>query len=624
MTRLLALVLLIGCPVEEPPPETPPPTREPCADTNPERNLYWGDLHVHTAWSFDAFFEDVRLTPDDAYAFARGAEVNVTPAGPDGEGTSPVRIDRPLDFAAVTDHAEFLGEILGCSDPDSPVYDGEFCASARADGTVGTQRFGTQNTFEDPTRFEELCGDAGFDCLAAARDVWTRIQDAAEAAYDRTAACTFTSFVGYEWSGTTGVTNLHRNVLFANRTVPTLPTSYYEAPTARQLWTALEAGCLDAGTGCDALSIPHNSNLSNGQMFTVTLPFGNDRVGPLRQQQRVEPLMEIYQHKGASECFDEYGGILSGVDEQCAFEQIRPPPVDDCGDDTSSGGMIGVGCASRKDGLRGALLEGLAWEQSDGVNPLKLGVIASTDTHLGTPGLVAEDNFLGHTGAPEDSREERLARPGLRPVGLLTSPGGLAAVWAESNDREALFGALKRREVYGTSGPRLAVRFFGGDLPDDLCERGDFVAAADGAGVPMGGTLPSRSDPPTFAVSAFKDADGTDLERVQIVKAWIDEAGQHTAVYDLAEAPGGAVDPDTCTRSGSGAASLCATWEDPDFDPAIPATWYARVLEAPSCRWSTHQCLELPEAERPPGCSDPDVQPVIQERAWTSPIWYSP
>lgn len=622
--RVPLLLLLAGCPSTEPPPDpTPTPARAACADQNPLKNVYWGDTHIHTALSFDAFFEDTRLTPDDAYAFALGEPMNVTPLV-DGEGTTPVQLDRPLDFAAVTDHASWLGEILGCSDPSTEAYDSAFCAEHRDLGTVAVQRFGIQFTYTEPERFAELCGLPGFDCTESARDAWTRIQDAAEAAYDRTEACSFTSFVGYEWSGATELSNLHRNVIFRSESVPELPIGYVTEPTASGLWRALDAECRPED-GCDVLAIPHNSNLSNGKLLRFEAPAFGDAAEHAALQQRMEPLMEVYQHKGASECYDQLGGIDAEADPLCAFEDMRPA-VEDCITGTGTGGMIGTGCGSKVDGLRGALLEGMSLRAELGVNPLKYGVQAATDTHLGTPGLVDEDQYFGHTGQPEDSAEKRLSRSGLRPQGLLTSPGGLMGVWAEANERDALFDAMQRREVYGTSGPRIPVRFFGGDLPEGLCSAADAVDQAYGAGVPMGGDLDAEA--PRFLVMAQKDPGttarpGADLERIQIVKGWIDAGGEHVRVFDLDGEVAPDVDLDTC-EPPPGAATLCGEWQDPDFDPEVPAYWYVRVVEVPTCRWSQRQCLEIPEAERPAGCSDPDAPPQIRERAWSSPIWHTP
>jgi len=343
-------------------------------------------------------------------------------------------------------------------------------------------------------------------------------------------------------------------------------------------------------------------------------------------------LVEVMQHKGDGECIPGLSGILGEPDEFCQFEKMQLQPISDCGDDTSSGAMIGLGCTSRTDYLRGTLLEGLVQEQELGVNPYRLGVIGSTDTHLGTPGLVDERNFQGHTGAPEDTPAERLANPNLRPVGVLTNPGGLMAVWSESNDRDALFSSMRRRETYGTSGPRIAVRFFGGwDFSEDICDEATLVEDGYAQGVPMGAVLPSPStgdDAPVFVVQAFADAGteeapGVDLQRIQIVKGWLDESGERNQrVFDVAGGDNDAsVDLTTCAPQGDGASSLCARWVDPDYNPDLPAFWYVRVLENPSCRWSAWECLSIPVEDRPPGCEDPDVPWTIQERAWSSPIW---
>jgi len=619
---LLGFIVLAGCP-EEPPPAPPADTREPCADVDPLRNLYWGDLHVHTAWSFDAWYEEVRTTPAQAYDFARGAALQIQPG-------AKVQLARPLDFAAVTDHAEFLAEVSLCSDPDQAGFDEPWCQELReGEGSDAVEILGFQNSVTDPSHFP-ICDT--YDCRSIAMDVWGHMQRAAEEAYDRTAACTFTSFVGYEWTGTTGISNIHRNVLFGNATVPDYPVSYIEAPNEALLWGALRRDCLDAGLGCDVLAIPHNANLSNGTMFVPDVPLGVDPAELAATRAELEPLVEIMQHKGGGECIPGLSGILGEPDEFCDFEKMQLQPLVDCGEGTGSGAMIGLGCTSRTDYLRGTLLEGLVQEQELGVNPYRLGVVGSTDTHLGTPGLVAERGYLGHTGAPEDLAEERLANPNLRPVGVLTNPGGLMAVWSESNDRDALFSAMRSRETYATSGPRIALRFFGGwDYSESICDEAGLVAQGYSGGVPMGGVLaaaPPGSDAPMFVVQAFADlgtdgAPGVDLQRIQIVKGWLDESGQrHERVYDVSGGENGSgVDLTSCAPTGTGASSLCARWVDPDYDASLPAFWYVRVLENPSCRWSAWECLALPEEDRPPGCSDPEVPWTIQERAWSSPIW---
>jgi hypothetical protein len=597
--------------------------------------LYWGDLHVHTAFSFDAWLNDVRVSPADAYRFARGEPVDLPPLGPDGRGTQTVSIDRPLDFAAVTDHAEFIGEVTACSEPGSDGYDLPFCQEFRGAADEIMVQFGLRLNTDTPARFPDLCGD-GIDCLAAAADAWTRIQAAAEQAYDRSEDCEFTSFVGYEWSGALELSNLHRNVIFKSEVVPDLPTSHFEAPRAHELWDTLHKECVEGRDGCDVLAIPHNSNWSNGKLFVAEYPEGRDEAEAAALRARMEPLMEVFQHKGDSECKNGFAGILGDVDEACDWEKLRRGPFDDCGDGVGSLGMVAQGCVSRVDFLRGVLLEGLQEQERIGVNPYRIGVMASTDTHNGTPGAVAEATYAGHFGAREMNADARLR--GAIPAGPLNGPGGLIAVWAEHNDRASLFDAMVRRETYGTSGPRIAVRLFGGDdLPMDLCERGDLVEVGYDKGVPMGGELPEVSvgAKPRFVVQAMRDpgtaqAEGTPLQRAQIVKGWIDDAGErHIDVVDVAGGDNSAtVDPTTCAPMdplNEGADTLCAVWEDSTYEPGQDAFWYVRVLENPTCRWSTRDCTtwqnEHPGEEPPLACTDGIHAVEQRERAWTSAIW---
>ncbi len=611
MNRLaLAPLALLAC--GEPAPTYTDP-REPCADNNPRRNLYWGDLHVHTAYSFDAWISDVRTDPAGAYRFARGEEV----AGQ--------RLPRPLDFAAVTDHAEYLAEVDGCTTPGSAVYTSDRCVSYRAATNGSLAQFGLGLDGDDATRFSDLCGPDALDCEAVATAVWSRVQDAAEQAYDRSAACEFTSLVAYEWSGSRELSNLHRNVIFRTREVPQLPISHFEAPTADELWTRLNSECRDGLPGCDVLAIPHNSNWSNGNLFIPETPEGVDPATHAKLRADLEPMVEIYQHKGDSECINGISG-LGEPDEYCDFEKLRTTPTD-CGDGTGTRGMIGLGCVSRLDYLRGILLNGLQQEASLGVNPYRLGVIASTDTHNGTPGMVEEPRYAGHFGTREGDPVTRLT--GVVPAGPKNGPGGVVAVWAPENSREAIFDALRRREVYGTSGPRIAVRMFAAwDLPQDLCDRPDLVDVADDAGVPMGSTLTGSGKSPHIVVAAQRDVGtpelpGLGLERVQIIKGWLDADGAgHIAVFDVAEsADPASVDESTCEQQGAGADTLCDVWSDPSYDPKLPTFYYARILETPTCRWSWRDCLTISEADRPPACTDPNIAHTIQERAWTSPIW---
>lgn len=609
--------------------------REPCSDHNPLRNLYFGDLHVHTAFSFDAYVNDVRVEPDQAYAFARGEPVEL----PDGLGGTQLRtIDRPLDFAAVTDHGEYLGEVAACVDPDSPAWSSDLCVGLREGDQAVLVQWGLGLGSAEPIRPPGVCDSA--DCPEYLAGAWSRTQAAAEAAYDRTAACAFTSFVAYEWSGASMLSNLHRNVVFRTAAVPELPITHFEEPNFWGLWDALDRECIRGLDDCDVLAIPHNTNWSNGNMFIAEYPQPDDEDElPERSEAEwaelraeLEPLLELYQHKGDSECINGVSGLLGEVDEACDFEKLRTE-FTDCGEGTGMQGMVGGGCISRVDFYRGILGEGLREQARLGVNPYKLGAMASTDTHNGTPGAVEERGYVGHFGETEGSPLARLT--GEIPGGPSNSPGGLIAVWAEENSRNSIFEAMQRREAYGTSGPRMAIRMFGGwGYSSGLCGEADLVEQGYAGGVPMGGDLPARpseADAPRFVISAFKDPGtseqaGRDLERAQIIKGWLDAQGElHVEVFEVAgEAGGGTVDTATCEPQGSGAAGLCTVWQDPSFDPAQPAWYYLRVLEQPVCRWSTYDCNALAAAGEPLPDACAEQPAIVQERAWSSPIWYTP
>ena len=612
--------------------------REPCADRDPLRRALFGDLHVHTQLSFDAWTNDVRTTMDEAYAFAKGDTVLLPPLDASGKGTRPVKLDRPLDFVALTDHAEFLAETLMCNDPESEAFTSDPCVRFNDQGVQGTAELGLLLTLTEPERHAEICGEDGARCREVAMNLWSDIQAAAEAYYDRTSACELTTFIGYEYSGNSELSNFHRNVIFRGAEVPDYPTAYMEAPTEVALYQALQETCLDAGTGCDVLAIPHNTNWSNGQMFHVENPSDMSlqaQADAAALRARMEPLIEIYQHKGDSECTNGLTSILGGEDELCDFEKLKTNFAD-CGDEPGYGMIIGLGCISRRDFVRYILTEGLAEEARLGENPFKLGIIASTDTHNGTPGLVNEADFPGHVGIEDDTTEDQLAPIELIPGGVLNSPGGLAGVWAEENSRDAIFEAMRRRETFGTSGPRITARFFGGwSFEEGICADAQMVEKGYAEGVPMGGDLPSKpsnASAPIFIISALRDP-GTELypggmlEKVQVVKGWVDDQGiPHQAVYDVAstDALEGTVNLSTCEPAPGGSDSLCARWRDPDFEPERSAVYYVRVLERPSCRYSWRQCLTLTEDARPPSCSAESIPKTLQERAWTSPIWYTP
>ena len=602
--------------------------REPCAAHDPLRRVFFGDLHAHTGLSFDAWSYDNRHLPGDAYRFAMGEAIDLPPLDSEGNGTRTVQLARPLDFAMVADHAEFFGEMLLCTEPGHAAYDTETCTGLRNDPESAVVTFGVVTASDDPVRFD-ICGPEAGCIEEAALERWLLVQQDAEEHYDRTSACGFVTFVGYEYTSTTDVSNNHRTVIFRNAIVPELPVTYYEAGTEWDLWAEMASGCLDAGTGCDAMTSAHNSNLSNGRMYE--LEYGgaatlDDEREMASLRLRLERVAEVFQHKGSSECRNGFDGI--DPDPLCDFEQQWPEGAEDCGEGTGAGGMRLWGCVSRYDFLRNALKRGLEEERRLGVNPFRVGFTAATDTHNATPGKVEEDSYPGHVGTVDDSPSTRLGAGTVTHDTVIDNPGGLTAVWAEEKSRDAIFAALRRQEVYGTSGPRMALRFFGGwDLATTLCGADDLVRQGYDRGVPMGSDLPPYpgSGSPTFVVRA--EADLVPLMHVQIVKVWLDASGDAwEMVQEVAGDPAGTatVDPDTCTPEGEGFDVLCGTWTDSGFDPEEPALYYVRVLENPTCRWTRHDCLTFDPLDRPEACSDPGAALIVNERAWSSPIWYGP
>jgi hypothetical protein len=629
--------------------------RAPCNDRDPLRQAFWGELHVHSTLSMDAWLWDVRSTPDDVFRFAKGEEILLAPLDAEGAPTRPAKLERPIDFASLTDHASFQGEVALCTRPGSPQYDNDACRFFRGEVPIEpspTGEFGArmasisaalQQDGATTARRQGLCGADGTGCIEVMQSVWQEQQAAAERHYDRSEGCRFTSLHGYEYTATPDLAKIHHNVIFRNAIVPEKPIAWIDEPDVYGLWQKLRDQCTEAGTGCDVVTLPHNSNLSNGNMFATggrDLPLEVQR-NRARLRADLERLVEINQIKGDSECRNGFSGVLGGRDEFCEFEEWRGPEVPECGpDEVSAGALVGMGCVSRRDYVRYALVEGFREQARIGVNPFKIGIVAATDAHNGNPGDVEEYSYQGWAGNADGSRDLRIAKsesPMQATDYLLANPGGLAGVWAEENSRDAIFDAMKRRETFGTSGPRITARFFGGwDYPEDLCGDPELVAKGYAGGVPMGGDLPSAPSgdaSPVFVVSAMRDVGipehpGGLLQRAQVVKGWMDGDGRfHQRVIDVAGGENDAyVDEATCQPRGNGHNSLCSVWTDPDFDAAQNAVYYVRVLENPSCRWSERQCLEEaadPDAPgRSTGCDDPATPKTIQERLWTSPIWY--
>ncbi len=597
------------------------------AEASYPTEAYFGELHIHTSLSTDAFMNGTRKHPVTAYRFAQGDPVTLT------SGAS-WRLDRPLDFVALTDHAESFGDLALCKQPGSPVYDTPLCQGMRGrDPEVMGRVIGGWSV--SGSRYAaETCGEDGALCIEAAKSTWQVVRDAAERAND---PGRFTALVGYEYSPVILEANqtskIHRNVIFRGDDVPDRAFSAYDG-TAEALHAWLDEACRPP---CRALTIPHNSNASSSQLFwegrnTDGTPWTKEI---LERRARLEPLVEIYQGKGSSECHVGIGL----ADEECDFEQW----VRNCGPGER------LGCAGENDMVRDTLVRGLAVREARGINPFELGFIGSTDSHLGTPGATAEDDYQGQLGYPDDAPVKRLAggysgtEGGVASDGgwgflgpTRFSPGGLAAVWARRNTREEIWDALARREAFATSGSRIAVRFFGGfDLPTDLAARRDAIAVGYREGVPMGGRLEAakRGQAPRFLLWAIRDPASAPLQKLQIVKGWLEGDEPRSAVLDVVCAngtrpdarsgrcpePRATLDLDTCEiDQEAGAAELTTTWMDPDFDPAIPAVYYVRVLENPVCRWSTHDARRI-------GAPLPaHVPATIEERAWTSPIWYRP
>ncbi len=593
---------------------------------NPLRNAYFGDLHVHTSYSLDAYAMGNRNDPRVAYRYGRGESV-LLPGGV----RSQLRV--PLDFMAVTDHDIWLGEISLCQDPTDPAYNTGVCRDLRWSNqdydTSRTLFTGLISSYFDisPARHNtEICGDVPpggrNKCVERARSIWQQIQRNADEFYQ---PGLFTTFAGFEWTaGFKRVGMLHRNVIFRGGHLPDSVLSAVELNnTPERLWEWLERDC----TGdCQVMSIPHNTNWGWGRDFATENTDGTPFTAEgLKRRVRTEPLVEIHQVKGNSECSTGLGTD----DEQCNFEQLfKPCKADD-----------EVFCARAADYVRNALKTGLTLEEQYGVNPFKYGFIGSTDTHSAAPGSSDESNWPGAHSLWDNTAESRLDRElaaNIPTKEIAFNPGGLAAVWAEANTRESIFDALKRRESFATSGTRIRVRFFAGwNYAADLDRHADAIQQAYSEGVPMGGDLPARetSGNPRFLIWAVKDPSSASLQKVQVIKGWAEGGKTFERVYDVACSDGLTPDGKThrCPDNGAkvnlldcsyssnkGAAELSSVWSDPDFNPSDRAFYYVRVLENPTCRWSTYDAHRL-------GMKLPDSVPAtIQERAWSSPIWYTP
>ncbi len=582
----------------------------------PTRPL-WGDQHVHTGWSFDAGFINA-LSPEDALRLARGEQVESTFG-------VPVQLSRPLDWLAMTDHSDLLGVTAAVREGDEALMQDETLArwNEAMGGSIETAVGAAMEAISmqgQGTLPEAAKGPAFFE--KAWQDYTTIIERFNEPGR-------FTALIGYEWTPNPGPgNNLHRNVIYrgdkaeADRKVP---FTTFESVNPEDLWAWMAA--YEQDTGGRLLAIPHNGNLSNGLMFAFETYDGEPMTQDYAERrQQWEPLYEVTQIKGDGEAHP----LLSPEDEFADYEtwdegNLNLIPKEE--------GMI------EHEYAREAFKNGLLLEQQLGINPFKFGLAGGTDTHTALS-TAEEDNFFGkHSGVePSPSRWEHvtLAFGDRQILGWRMAASGYTAVWATENTREAIWDAMQRREVYASTGPRMSVRFFGGwdFTEDDAAAREPGWIGYD-KGVPMGADLPEGPDgaSPTFLVGALRDPIGGNLDRIQIVKGWLDAEGNtQEQVYDVAwsgdrapgqdgklPAVGNTVNVAAATWTNSiGAPELITVWEDPDFDPAQSAFYYARVIQIPTPRWTAYEAqrfqIEMPD----------EVPMTTQERAYTSPIWYTP
>jgi len=607
--------------------------------TASETKLYWGELHLHTAESFDASMMGNKLSIEAAYRFAKGYPLV-------GAGGEIMQLSRPLDFVAITDHAEGFGTRTHCSDPNLSLAERAACGltgldnpalfSIFVDGARGTAEPGDpskaagvyQPELRQPLALSAFptCKpgeQAAQRCYENTYSDWARYVRLADAHYE---PGKLTTLIAYEFSpALPDQGKHHRNIIFRSNIVPDRAISSFDVPNAIELWKGLEANC-DKANGCDFLTIPHNSNKAWGLTYSRYTWDGQQySEDDWRLRQKREPLTEIFQIKGSQECALGVGA----TDEECAFAQVLDP----CQPGETTG------CAFQTGFVRQGMKVGLELEQELGFNPLQNGFVAATDSHNSNPGDVEEWDFRGSAGTVQSPALRRLRvnnfdGKAYRSMIKFNTSGGLAAVWAHENTREAIFDALARRETYATSGPRIALRFYAGwDIDEAMMDAPGLVQHLEATAVPMGSVFSTSQQPksPEFFAWAIRDALDAPLQRIQMVKGWIDDAGEtHEKVVDIACADGLQVDPargrcpDNGARvdlascrfsTGSGATELKTLWRDPDYSADQRAFYYVRVLMNPTCRWSSFDAIRLGR-EPVPG-----VPATIQERAWSSPIW---
>lgn len=595
------------------------PGYSPYAGRNFPLRPLWGEVHLHTSWSGDAIAGGTRVGPDEALRYAKGGEIT-------SNSGQPVKLSRPYDYMMVADHSDAMGMMNGVlagdpvlmADPVLKRWNEGMNLGGEEASAVMMDIIMLQGRGELPEAMTDERQQL---------DMWRRMTEIVEG-HDQPG--TFTALIGYEWtSNYGGGNNLHRNIVYRDgksQADLVRPLTTFDTELPNELWDWMEM--YEERTGGRVLAIPHNGNLSNGLMFATETPDGQPIDADwVEARARWEPLYEITQGKGTSEQHPS----LAPADEFADFEiwdkgNLNVVPKEP--------GMI------ENEYAREALKRGLALEEEFGTNPFKFGLIGSTDSHTGISST-EENNFFGKFPAsepgPERSTGNAFDFEGRTVKDWQLGASGLTAVWAPENTRAAIFDAMMRKEVYGTTGTRIGVRFFGGwDFVPEDAQRRDPAVVGYGKGVPMGADLPPKSGAaaPSFLVAALKDPLSGNLDRIQIIKGWLDADGEtRERVYDVAWAGdrqpdedgnvppiGSTVNVENATWSNTiGVPELIAVWQDPDFDSALRAFYYARVIEIPTPRWTAYDAAYFEDAN-----FAPEAPMTVTERAYTSPIWYDP
>ena len=578
---------------------------------NSTKEAYFGNFHVHTSWSFDGYTNGSVTNPDDAFRWAKGESI------PGGGGGGDLQILKPLDWYVVSDHAEYLGVFAKMEDPESPFSKLEIAKRVTSkDSAVAFAAFAEILNGMNKGQSDPQLSNPEFS-----KSIWQEVVSIAERHNE---PGKFSAFAGFEWTSAPNDLNLHRVVFFENsNNIPDLPFSTLDSNKPEDLWAWMDQQRMNGST---LLAIPHNGNASDGLMFPEGTSFGGNQLDKKFAETRMrnEPLYEVTQIKGTSETHPD----LSPNDEFAGFEIWDYTLSASAERPTKRVGSY----------IRDAFKRGILLESQGNGNPFKYGLIGDSDTHnsASTP---EENNYSGKFGM-ENNPGHRLNGPEGFPEANKRqirefSSAGLAGIWAQNNTRESLFNGIKNKETFATSGTRLKIRFFGSfAFTPDFLSNDQWIKDAYAQGVPMGGDLPSAptGKAPSFIVFATKEVDGANLDRIQIIKGWVADGKTHEKIYNVAlsdnrnvdakgkvPAVGNTVDVGSASYTNDiGDAQLSTVWNDPDFDPNLHAFYYARVLEIPTPRWSTYDAKTL-------GISPREDLPVsIQERGWTSPIWYTP